>query len=456
MQMPNPAGAGFDKIPPQNIEAERSTLGSMLLDRDAIGRVFEILTDDTFYVDAHRRIFRAIIDLYDRNEPVDYITLTDLLTRWGDLDKVGGAGYLTQLTDNVPTAAHAEHYARIVKEKFILRNLIRVSTETVSRCYAAEEDADRLLDEAERAVFELSQNRQRGAVLKVKDIIHDAMEMVENLSRHETHITGVSTGYPELDEMTSGFQPGELVILAARPSMGKTALCLNLASNAALQGKTPTAIFSLEMSAESLVTRMLCSEARVSIQDVRTGRLGEGNLVHLSMAAGRLFDADVFIDDSPSLNILELRSKARRLKAEHNIGLVIVDYIQMMTGVGRQENRQQEISTISRSFKALAKELKAPVLVLSQLSRAPEARGDRRPQLSDLRESGAIEQDADVVMFIYREAYYEKDKRDDRTAELIVAKQRNGPTGTIKLIFNQQYTRFDAMASPRMPGGVLS
>ena len=238
--------------------------------------------------------------------------------------------------------------------------------------------------------------------------------------------------------------------------MGKTALCLNVASNAALQGKTPVAIFSLEMSAEALVTRMLCSEARVNIQDVRTGRLGEGNLVHLSMAAGRLFDADVFIDDSPSLNILELRSKARRLKAEHNIGLVIVDYIQMMTGVGRQENRQQEISTISRSFKALAKELKAPVLVLSQLSRAPEARGDRRPQLSDLRESGAIEQDADVVMFIYREAYYEKDKRDDRTAELIVAKQRNGPTGTIKLIFNQQYTRFDAMASPRMPGGVLS
>jgi replicative DNA helicase len=418
--------------------------------------VFEILTDEGFYVEAHRKIFRAILDLYDRNEPVDYVTLTDLLTRWGDLDKVGGASYLTQLTDSVPTSAHAEHYARIVKEKFILRNLIRVSTEVVARCYSGEEDADRMLDEAERAVFELSQNRQRGAVLKVKDIIHDAMEMVENLSRHETHITGVPTGYPELDEMTSGLQPGELVILAARPSMGKTALCLNLASNAALMGKTPVAIFSLEMSAESLVTRMLCSEARVNIQDVRTGRLGEGNLVHLSMAAGRLFDSDVFIDDSPSLNILELRSKARRLKAEHNIGLVIVDYIQMMQGVGRQENRQQEISNISRSFKALAKELKAPVLVLSQLSRAPEARGDRRPQLSDLRESGAIEQDADVVMFIYREAYYEKDKKDDRTAELIIAKQRNGPTGTIKLIFNQQYTRFDAMASPQMPGGVLS
>ncbi|NTV53110.1 MAG: replicative DNA helicase [Candidatus Firestonebacteria bacterium] len=456
MQISNPAGAGSEKIPPQNIEAERSTLGSMLLDRDAIGRVFEILTDDAFYVDAHRRIFRAILDLYDRNEPVDYVTLTDLLARWGDLEKLGGAAYLTQLTDSVPTSAHAEHYARIVKEKFILRNLIRVSTEVVSRCYTAEEDADRLLDEAERSIFELSQNRQRGAVLKVKDIIHDAMEMVENLSKHETHITGVPTGYPELDEMTSGLQPGELVILAARPSMGKTALCLNLASNAALQGKTPVAIFSLEMSAESLVTRMLCSEARVNIQDVRTGRLGEGNLVHLSMAAGRLFDSDVFIDDSPSLNILELRSKARRLKAEHNIGLVIVDYIQMMQGVGKQENRQQEISNISRSFKALAKELKAPVMVLSQLSRAPEARGDRRPQLSDLRESGAIEQDADVVMFIYREAYYEKDKKDDRTAELIIAKQRNGPTGTIKLIFNQQYTRFDAMASPRMPGGVLS
>jgi replicative DNA helicase len=454
MQTSNPPATGSTKIPPQNLEAERSTLGSMLLDRDAIGHVFEILTDEAFYSEAHRRIFRAILDLYDRNEPVDYITLTDLLTRWGDIDKAGGAAYLTQLTDSVPTAAHAEHYARIVKEKFILRNLIRVSTDVVSRCYTAEEDADRLLDEAERSIFDLSQNRQRGAVLKVKDIIHDAMEMVENLSKHETHITGIPTGYTELDEKTSGLQPGELIVLAARPSMGKTALCLNLASNAALLGKTPVAIFSLEMSAGSLVTRMLCSEARVDLQAVRTGRLGEGSLVHLSMAAGRLFDADIFIDDSPSLNILELRSKARRLKAEHNIGLVVVDYIQMMQGVGKQENRQQEISTISRSFKALAKELKAPVLVLSQLSRAPEARGDRRPQLSDLRESGAIEQDADVVMFIYREAYYEKDKRDDRTAELIIAKQRNGPTGTINLIFNQQYTRFDNLSTTRMPGGM--
>ncbi len=454
MQTSHSPGSGSERIPPQNLEAERSTLGSMLLDRDAIGHVFEFLTDEAFYSEAHRRIFRAILDLYDRNEPVDYITLTDLLTRWGDIEKVGGSAYLTQLTDSVPTAAHAEHYARIVKEKYILRNLIRVSTDVVSRCYSAEEEADRLLDEAERSIFDLSQNRQRGSVLKVKDIIHDAMEMVENLSKHESHITGVPTGFTELDQMTSGLQPGELIVLAARPSMGKTALCLNLASNAALLGKVPVAIFSLEMSAESLVTRMLCAEARVDLQAVRTGRLGEGSLVHLSMAAGRLFDADIFIDDSPSINILELRSKARRLKAEHNIGLVVVDYIQMMQGVGKQDNRQQEIATISRSFKALAKELKAPVLVLSQLSRAPEARGDRRPQLSDLRESGAIEQDADLVMFIYREAYYEKDKKDDRTAELIVAKQRNGPTGPIKLIFNNQYTRFDNLSTTRMPGGM--
>jgi replicative DNA helicase len=455
MQSIKAPNESLERLPPQNLEAERSTLGSMLLDRDAIGRVFEILHDEAFYQDSHRRIFRAILDLYDRNEPVDYITLTDLLTRWGDLEAVGGAAYLTRLTDAVPTAAHAEHYARIVKEKYILRNLIRTSTEVISRCYAAEEDADHLLDEAEKNIFDLAQNRQRGSVLKIKDVIHDAMELVENLSKRETHITGVPTGYPDLDELTSGFQPGELVILAARPSMGKTALCLNLASTAAIEAKVPVGIFSLEMSAESLVTRMLCAEARVRLQAVRAGRLGEGDLGHLSMAAGRLFDASVFIDDSPSLNILELRSKARRLKAEHQIGLVIVDYIQMMSSVGRQDNRQQEIASISRSLKALAKELHAPVLVLSQLSRAPEARGDRRPQLSDLRESGAIEQDADVVLFIYREAYYEKDKKDDKTAELIVAKQRNGPTGTVKLIFNQEYTRFDSL-SLRPPLGGLS
>lgn len=454
MLQPNPATVNPEKLSPQNLEAERSTLGSMLLDRDAIGRVFEILGEDAFYLDTHRRIFRAILDLYDRNEPVDYITLTDLLSRWGDLEAVGGAAYLTSLTDSVPTAAHAEHYARIVKEKFILRNLIRVSTEIVSRCYSAEEEADHLLDEAERNIFDLSQNRQRGSVLKIKDIIHDAMELVENLSKHESHITGIPTGYPDLDEMTSGLQPGELIILAARPSMGKTAFCLNIAANAAIEAKMPVAIFSLEMSAESLVSRMLCSEARVDLKTVRSGRLGEGDLGHLSMAAGRLFDASIFIDDSPNLNVLEIRSKARRLKAEQGIGLVIIDYIQMMQGVGRTDNRQQEVSAISRSLKALAKELRAPVLVLSQLSRAPEARGDRRPQLSDLRESGAIEQDADLVMFIYREAYYERDKKDDKTAEVIIAKQRNGPTGLIKLIFNQQYTRFDSM-SLRGPGGGL-
>lgn len=442
-----------ERLPPQNLEAERSTLGSMLLDRDAIGRVFELLNEEAFYHDGHRRIFRAILDLYDRNEPVDYITLTDQLTRGGDLEAVGGAAYLTRLTDAVPTAAHAEHYARIVKEKFILRNLIRTSTEVISRCYAAEEDADHLLDSAEKSIFDLAQSRQRGQVLKIKDVIHDAMELVENLSKRETHITGVPTGFPDLDELTSGFQRGELVILAARPSMGKTAFCLNIAGNAALEAKVPVGIFSLEMSAESLVTRMLCAEARVRLQAVRAGRLGEGDLGHLSMAAGRLFDASVFIDDSPSLNVLELRSKARRLKAEHDIGMVIVDYIQMMTGVGRQDNRQQEIASISRSLKSLAKELHTPVVVLSQLSRAPEARGDRRPQLSDLRESGAIEQDADVVLFIYREAYYEKDKKDDKTAELIVAKQRNGPTGTVKLIFNQEYTRFDSLSLRPPLGG---
>jgi len=448
----NSLTANAEKLPPQNLEAERSTLGSMLLDRDAIGRVFEILNEDAFYLDSHRRIFRAILDLYDRNEPVDYITLTDLLSRWGDLEAAGGASYLTSLTDSVPTAAHAEHYARIVKEKFILRNLIRVSTEIVSRCYAAEDQADKLLDEAERSIFDLSQNRQRGSILKIKDVIHDAMEMVENLSKHETHITGVPMGYPDLDEMTSGLQPGELVILAARPSMGKTAFCLNIAANAAIEAKIPVAIFSLEMSAESLVSRMLCAEARVNLQAVRSGHLGEGDLGHLSMAAGRLFDASVFIDDSPNSNVLEMRSKARRLKAEHNIGLVIIDYIQMMQGVGKTDNRQQEVSAISRSLKSLAKELRAPVLVLSQLSRAPEARSDRRPQLSDLRESGAIEQDADLVMFIYREAYYEKDKKDDKSAEIIIAKQRNGPTGAAKLIFNSNYTRFDSM-SLRAPGG---
>jgi len=441
----------IEKLPPQNLEAERSTLGAMLLDREAVSRVIEVLKEESFYQESHRRIFRAIVDLYDRNEPVDYITLTDLLSRWGDLERVGGAAYVTSLTDGVPTSAHAEHYARIVKEKAILRNLIRTSTSVIARCYAEQEEADRLLDEAEREIFELSQNRQRGSVLQIRDVIHDAMEMVENLSKHESHITGVPTGFPELDEMTSGLQPGELVILAARPSMGKTALALNIASHAALEAKVPVAVFSLEMSAESLVTRMLCADARVDIQAVRTGRLGEGSLGHLSMAAGRLFDSQVFIDDSPNITVLEMRSKARRLKAEHNIGMIVIDYIQMMQGSAKADNRQQEIASISRALKGLAKEIRVPVFVLSQLSRATEARGDRRPQLSDLRESGAIEQDADLVMFIYREAYYEKEKKDDRTSEIIIAKQRNGPTGTVKVIFNSQYTRFDPM-SGRRPG----
>ncbi len=440
-----------EKLLPQNLEAERSTLGAMLLDRDATSRVVEVLKEEAFYKGAHRHIFRAILNLYDRNEPVDYITLTDLLSRGGNLEAAGGAVYITGLTDGVPTAAHAEHYARIVKEKSILRNLIRTTTNIISRCYAEGEEADQLLDEAEHSIFDISQDRQHGSVVQIRDVIHDAMEVVENLSKHETHITGVPTGYQKLDEMTSGLHAGELVILAARPSMGKTALALNIAAHAAMEAKIPVAVFSLEMSAEALVTRMLCSEARVDIQAVRTGRLVEGDLGHLSMSAGRLFDAPIFIDESPSISVLEMRSKARRLKSEQKIGLIIVDYIQMMESAGRSENRQQEIAGISRSLKALAKELRIPVLVLSQLSRAPEARGDRRPQLSDLRESGAIEQDADVVGFIFREAYYEKDKKDDKTSELIIAKQRNGPTGTVKLIFNQQYTRFDNMSLHR-PG----
>ncbi|MCK5242436.1 replicative DNA helicase [bacterium] len=457
MGLTNSQVSAPEKLPPQNLEAERSTLGAMLLEQEAIARVLESLNEKSFYQEAHRIVFRAILDLYNRNEPVDYITLTDLLSRNNELEKMGGAAYLTGLTDAVPTTAHVEHYAKIVKEKAILRNLIRASTQIVSRCYAGEQQADDLLDEAEKTIFELSQNRQRGSVLQIRDVIHDAMEMVENLSKHESHITGVSSGYPEMDQMTSGLQPGELIILAARPSMGKTALALNMAGHAAIEEKTAVLIFSLEMSSEALVTRLLCSDARVNLQAVRTGRLGEGDLGHLSMSAGRLFDAPIFIDDSPSANVLEMRSKARRLKTEQNIGLIVIDYIQMMPGVGRTDNRQQEIASISRSLKALAKELRVPVLALSQLSRAPESRGGegRRPQLSDLRESGAIEQDADVVSFIYREAYYDREKKDDKTAEVIIAKQRNGPTGTIKLIFNMQYTRFDSM-SLRMPGGGVS
>lgn len=452
--MDRPATLAPEKIPPQNLEAERSTLGAMLLDQEAIARVLELLREDAFYQEAHRIIFRAILSLYDRNEPIDYITLTDWLSRNGDLEKIGGAAYITSLTDGVPTTAHAEYYARIVKEKYLLRSLIRTSTQVVQRCYREGEEADQLLDEAEKALFELAQDRQRGSVLHVRDIIHDAMEMVENLSKHESNITGVSTGFPEMDMMTSGLQPGELVILAARPSMGKTAFALNIAANAALQTKVPVAVFSLEMSSEALVTRMLCSEARVNLSSVRRGSLNEGDLGHLSMAAGRLFDAGIFIDDSAGINVLELRSKARRLKSEQNIGLVVIDYIQMMSAVGRSDNRQQEIATISRSLKGLAKELRVPVLVLSQLSRAAESRSDRRPMLSDLRESGAIEQDADLVTFIYRDAYYEKEKKDDRSSEIIIAKQRNGPTGMIKLIFNQEYTRFDS-ASLRTPGGTM-
>ena len=432
------------KLPPQNIEAEQSVLGGILIENESINKVMEILTTDDFYRDAHRRIFNALISLSERDEPADLITLTNELRKLNQLDSIGGASYLTSLIDSVPTAANIEYYAKIVKEKAILRKLIQTSTEIITQGYEDRGDVEGFLDEAERAIFEISERRVKPSFYPIRDIVKESFTTIEMLFKKKELVTGVPSGFKELDRMTAGFQPSDLVIVAGRPSMGKTAFCLNAAQYAAIENKIPVAIFSLEMSKEQLVIRMLCSEARVEGTRLRTGYLSESDWPRLTIAAGTISEAPIFIDDTAALSILELRAKARRLKSEHGLSMLIVDYLQLMKGRAKVESRQQEISEISRSLKALAKELNIPVIAVSQLSRKPEERRDFRPQLSDLRESGAIEQDADVILFLYRDELYNRseDNPNRGKAEVIIGKQRNGPIGKIELAFLDKFTTF--------------
>ena len=431
------------RVPPQNLEAESSVLGGILLENDAINVVLELLRTGDFYRESHRKIFRAMIELADRSEPVDIITLSECLKNRGELEAVGGSAYLASLNDFVPTAANISYYARIVREKSILRHLINAATEVATKGYDGTGNVEELLDSAERAIFDITEQRIKGSFVKVGDMMKDSIKMVEKLFERKTMITGVPTGFKDLDTKTAGLQPADLIIVAARPGMGKTAFSLNIASHAAFSGYG-VAVFSLEMAKEQLALRLLCSEARVDNSKVRTGYLSDRNFPKLATAAGRLHDALIFIDDTPAISVLELRAKARRIARdrEKKLGLIIVDYLQLMRGTGAAQNREQEISEISRSLKALAKELNVPVLAVSQLNRRVEDRNDKTPQLSDLRESGAIEQDADVIAFIYREAAYNP-KSDDNTATITIAKQRNGPTGDLTLTFLREFTRFE-------------
>lgn len=437
------------KVPPQSIEAEMSVLGAMLMEKEAITRAVEQISEDVFYREAHRKIFTAILNLFDRNEPVDLVTLTEELSKRGELEEVGGATYLATVLNSVPSAANIDYYSKIVKEKAVLRGLINAGTVILSMAYQAEGEASEILDQAERLIFGVIQRKVSRDFVPLREMLYDTFEAIETLYKDKRAITGIPSGFIDFDIKTSGFQPSDLIIIAGRPSMGKTSFALNIAQYVGAKRDkpkpTPVAIFSLEMSKEQLVQRILCSEARVDAIKLRTGYLGETDWPKLTTAAGVLNEAEIYIDDTPSISILELRAKARRLKASHDIHLIIIDYLQLMQGPAKSESRQQEISDISRSLKSLARELNVPIIALSQLSRAVETRGgERRPQLSDLRESGALEQDADLVAFIYRPELYHPERAADKgIAEVIIGKQRNGPTDTVKLAFIKEYTKFE-------------
>ncbi|MBW2452356.1 MAG: replicative DNA helicase [Deltaproteobacteria bacterium] len=446
------------RLPPQNLEAEMSVLGGILLENDALNRALEVLRPDDFYREAHRKIFKALIALSERSEPADLVTLIAALKQESALEEVGGSAYLARLIDFVPTAANVSYYCRMVKEKAVSRELIKVATEIAGRGYEGGE-VDATLDWAEGEIFKIANMKARPSYFSTKDIVKDTIKTIEKLYDRKELITGVPTGFADLDNMTSGLQGGDLIIIAGRPSMGKTAFCLNLVEYATMRASEPipAVVFSLEMSKEQLVQRLLCSVARIDSNRVRRGHLAQSEFPTLVKAAGIISEAPIFIDDTPAISVLELRSKARRLKAEHQIGLIVVDYLQLMQGSRStsSENRQQEISEISRSLKALAKELDVPVIALSQLNRSLESRTDKRPILADLRESGAIEQDADVIMFLYRESVYcdkcknrneSCDRDHEKNAEVIIGKQRNGPLGTEQLIFLGEFTRFESKA----------
>lgn len=436
------------KVPPQNIEAEQSVLGAILIENTALYKAIEIIGIDDFYKEAHKKIFLSMIELNEKNEAIDLVTLMEYLRKKNELDSVGGATYLSLLANTVPTAANIKYHSKIIYEKALLRNLINTATEIVSYGYENSRDIEELLDYAENAIFRISEKKIRPSFSAIKDIIKDSFETIERLSEKKERVTGIPTGFYDLDMLTSGFQPSDLIIVAGRPSMGKTALCLCIAQHAGIEKGQPVAIFSLEMAKEQLVIRMLCAEARVDSHKLRSGFLAKSDWPRLTTAAGRLSEAPIFIDDSPGTSVLEMKAKARRLKAEHGLSLIVVDYLQLMSGRGERrrggpDTREQEISEISRSLKALAKELSVPVIALSQLNRAVESRQDKRPLLADLRESGAIEQDADVILFIYREEVYKQTEENKGVAEIIIGKQRNGPVGIVKMAFIDKYTRFE-------------
>ncbi len=432
------------RLPPQNVEAEQCVLGSILLDNSALNRILDMVTPQDFYKREHQLIFTTMLDLYEKNHPIDLVTLSDVLTHREELEAVGGVNYLMELAEVVPSSAHVQHYARIVKEKAVLRHLIRASNDILTLCYEGSQEVEDLLDEAERLIFSVSEMKTQRDFVDSKILLKEAIKSLEELSRKKKSVTGIPTGFQELDRLTAGFQPSDLIIIAARPSMGKTALALNIAQHVAIKEGKSVAIFSLEMSREQLALRMLSSLAKVPSHKLRTGILSANDWKKVIRAANKLSDAPIFVDDTPALSVLEIRAKARRLMSEKGLNLIVIDYLQLMRGRSKTESRQQEISEISRSLKGLAKELNVPVLALSQLSRAVESRQDKKPQLSDLRESGAIEQDGDLILFIYRPEVYKPEKPEYRgIAEIIVGKQRNGPTGTFKLTFLKEYTTFE-------------
>ncbi len=432
----------FDRVPPFSLEAEQSVLGAMFLEREAILVAAEILRPEDFYRDAHRYIFEAILELEEKGRPADLVTVTETLRQQGRLEDVGGLAYVTTLAQSVPTAANVEYYARIVEEKSILRRLIREATRIIQNSYEAADEAAAILDEAEQGILRISQYRNNSGFVPIKDLISAAYDRIEYLYQNKGGVTGIPTGFKDLDRLTAGLQPSDLIIIAARPSMGKTSFALNVALHVALEVKIPVAIFSLEMSREQLILRMLSSEAGIDGQRLRTGFLDEEDWLLLTTAMARLSEAPIFIDDTPNLTVMDIRAKARRLVQERGQALILLDYLQLVNSRRAVENRQQEITEISRGLKALARELQVPVVALSQLSRAVEQRQDKRPVLSDLRESGAIEQDADVVAFIYRDEYYNPDTEKKGIAEIIIGKQRNGPTGLVQLAFLKDSMRF--------------
>ena len=438
-------------VQPHSEEAELAVLGSMLSSKEAVSKSIQWLTPDVFYKDAHGKIFSAMELLFDKGEPVDTVSVIDLLKKNKELESVGGTYFVTGLVESVPTAAHVERYSKIVMEKALLRSLITLSHSIAKEAYEDSQDVADILDTVEQSIFSITQNRLKGGFTQINDIVVAALEKLELIRASGGSVIGVPSGLLDLDDITSGFQEGDLIIIAGRPGMGKTALALSMIRNAALEADVGVGMFSLEMANHQLAMRLLCAEARIDSHFVRTGKLPAKLWKNLGLSAGDLEKAPIYLDDSPALTVLELRAKARRLKAEHNIGMIVVDYLQLMQGPRGVENRQQEISVISRSLKALAKELSIPVVALSQLSRAVEQRADRKPQLSDLRESGAIEQDADVVIFLYRPWVYSQEDEDEGKAEIIVAKQRNGPTGHISASFISKYARFENLSQAETP-----